>query len=57
MPVKLNQDNGPLVAAEARQAITGLEAAAQARHEETMKSARNETHEMAQQRLRKAESS
>ena len=55
--VLVNQDNGPLVASGASEAIASLEAAAQARHVEAMKSTKNKMHEMAQQRLRTAESS
>ena len=53
--VYVNQDTGPVVASEAREAIAGLENVAQMRHEQAMNSSRNE--EMAQQRLRMAESS
>jgi len=54
--VLINQDQGPLVASEAREAIAQLEATAQASHDEAIRNTRSEMNEVAQHRLRTAES-
>ena len=54
--VYVSQDKGPIVASEAREAISELESQAQQRHERAMMESKREVEEMAQQRLRMAES-
>ena len=54
--VYVNQDKGPMVASEAREAVSELESQAQQRHEKAMRESKREVEDMAQQRLRMAES-
>ena len=54
--VYVSQDKGPIVASEAREAISELETQAQQRHERAMRDSKREMEDMAQQRLRMAES-
>ena len=54
--VYVSQDKGPIVASEAREAISELESQAQQRHEKAMRESKKEVEDMAQQRLRMAES-
>ena len=54
--VYVNQDKGPMVASEAREAISELESQAQQRHEKALRESKKEVEDMAQQRLRMAES-